>query len=274
MLIYIELFLEQYGLVFSNAGQSCGGVERIYVHEKVYDDFLALLKNKVENLQIDSKNSFNSDIGVITTSKQLETIKDHVNSALEQGAKIFAQSKALKNDELKNYYPATVLINVNHNMKVMKEETFGPVLAIMKVGNIDEAVSYANDSSLGLTGSVWSKNRKKARNIAKKIYAGAVTINDHLMSHGLSETPWGGFKESGIGRTHGEIGFDEMVQKQVVIDDILPFVKKNMWWHPYSKNVYDGLKGVINSLYAKSIKGKISGFCQMLKIFPRYFTKG
>jgi len=103
--------------------------------------------------------------------------------------------------------------------------------------------------NLGLTGSVWSSDRKKALAIARRIKAGAVTVNDHLMSHGLAETPWGGFKESGIGRTHGEIGFQGMSEPQVIVEDIMPFVKRNMWWHPHDISVYQGIKGLLEMLY-------------------------
>jgi hypothetical protein len=92
------------------------------------------------------------------------------------------------------------------------------------------------------------------------------------MSHGLAETPWGGLKQSGIGRTHGAIGFDEMTQPQVIVHDILPFVRQNMWWHPYSKEVFKGLSGGIKFLYGKSIPHRIKGLHSLLKIVPRYFS--
>ena len=142
----------------------------------------------------------------------------------------------------------------------------------MKFNTIREAIRLANDSNLGLSASVWSKNRKKAKHIACQIKVGAVTINDHLMSHGLAETPWGGFKESGIGRTHGEIGFSEMTQPQVIVDDLLSFAKKQLWWHPYSKDVYDGLKGIMELLYAKLLTNKLTGLIKVLKSIPRMFV--
>ncbi|MFA7229550.1 MAG: aldehyde dehydrogenase family protein, partial [Melioribacteraceae bacterium] len=109
--------------------------------------------------------------------------------------------------------------------------------------------------------------------IAKKIKAGVITINDHLMSHGLSETPWGGVKQSGLRRTHGELGFLEMVQPMTIVEDILPFVKKNLWWHPFSKELYDGLKGAMNMLYGKKIGFRVRGAVALLKVLPRIFRK-
>ena len=258
---------------FHNAGQSCGGVERIYVHEKIYDPFMNTLKDKIENLHVYCDNDFNSDMGCMTTGRQLETVRNHIEDALNKGANVFAQSKTPKNSQLKNFHPAVVLTNVNHDMIVMRDETFGPVVGVMKFNNYEEAIRLANDSYLGLTGSVWTKNQNRGEKIAKQIKAGVVTINDHLMSHGLAETPWGGFKESGIGRTHGEMGFYEMTQSLTIVKDTLPFVKKNLWWHPYSKNLYNGLKGLINLLYSKKLSLKLKGFWDLLKILPRIFRK-
>lgn len=258
---------------FQNAGQSCGGVERIYVHEKIYNNFMNILKDKIENLHVDYDTDFNSDMGCMTTVRQLETVRNHIEDALNKGANVYAQSKTPKNNKLKNFHPAVVLTNVNHDMTVMRDETFGPVVGIMKFNNYDEAIKLANDSYLGLTGSVWTKNQNRGEEIAKQIKAGVVTINDHLMSHGLAETPWGGFKESGIGRTHGEMGFDEMTQPLTIVKDILPFVKKNLWWHPFNKNLYNGLKGLMDLLYNKKLSKRIRGLGNLLKIVLRIFKR-
>ena len=153
-----------------------------------------------------------------TTDRQIATVNSHIHDALAKGAKIFAQSKS--NNNLKNIIPAIVLTDVNHSMTLMKDETFGPVVGVMKYHDYDEALKLANDSYLGLTGSVWTNNKTLGNLLARQIKAGTVTINDHLMSHGLAETPWGGFKESGIGRTHGKSGFDEMTNQMVIVEMI------------------------------------------------------
>ena len=181
----------------------------------------------MKNLRVGDNLDSNSDMGAMTTEKQFNTVKDHVNDALKKGARILVQTNISEDVKLHNLLPATVIIDVNHDMDVMRHETFGPVLAVMKVKDMDEAIELANDSYLGLTGSVWSKNHKKAIQLGRKIKAGAITINDHLMSHGLPETSWGGFKQSSIGRSHGRLGLEEMTQPQMIINDIMPFVKKN-----------------------------------------------
>ncbi|MDA3860471.1 MAG: aldehyde dehydrogenase family protein [Melioribacteraceae bacterium] len=255
----------------SNAGQSCGGVERIYIHQNIYTQFMNLLKIKVESLRIGTPSEFNTDVGVMTTEKQVNAVKLHLDDALKNGAILFAESKV--EDNSTNIFTPKVVTNVNHNMLMMKEETFGPLLGVMKVDNMNEAIDLANDSFLGLTGSVWSKNHKRAMQLASKIKAGTITINDHLMSHGLAETSWGGFKESGVGRTHGELGFMEMVQPQTIVNDILPGVKKNIWWHPYSKDLYEGLKSIIYLFYGNSFTQKTKNLLKPLPVIPRIFRK-
>ena len=259
---------------FQNCGQSCGGVERIYVHEKVYHPFLELLKERVEGLRVGYDESFNVDMGAMTTERQVAVVKHHLEDALAKGAVIHARSPQPEGEGAGNFLPAVVLTLVTHEMLVMREETFGPVVGVMKVRDMEEAVALANDSHLGLTGSVWSKNWRKAEGLARRIQAGVVTINDHLMSHGLAETPWGGFKQSGIGRTHGAIGFAEMTQPRVIVHDVLPFARRSMWWYPHSKGLYRGLIGALELLYGKTIPKRLKGLARLLTIVPRYFTRG
>jgi succinate-semialdehyde dehydrogenase/glutarate-semialdehyde dehydrogenase len=257
----------------SNAGQSCGAVERVYVHEDVYEAFLASLKKRIERLRVGLDTDFGVDMGCLTTDRQVRTVQDHVAEALTKGATIFAKSQAPSDERLRRFLPAMVLTNVTHGMRLMREETFGPVIAVMKVRDEDEAVALANDSLYGLTASVWSRNHRRARDLARRLRAGVVTVNDHMVSHGLPETPWGGFKESGIGRTHGREGFDEMTQPQAVVDDRLPFIKKNMWWHPYSASVYRGMRGILEALYGRGLGKRLRGTAALLKIVPRFFKR-
>lgn len=257
-----------------NAGQSCGGVERIYVDKKIYHEFLVILKQRVAGLRVGDGKYLTADIGAMTTRKQMMTVQKHIDDALAKGAKIFAQSECPRNCK-GNFMPCTVLTDVNHTMLVMKDETFGPVVGVMSFETIEEAIALANDSNLGLTCSVWSKNRKKAAQIGRKVMAGAVAINDHLMTHGLAETPWGGFKESGIGRTHGDIGFAEMTQPQVIVDDILstmPFVRRNFWWQPFEKIQYDGMKGLIDLFHGKGFWERFIGLNKLAHAFYRSFA--
>ncbi len=265
---------------FQNSGQSCGGIERVYVQKEIYKTYLETLKNNLEKLKIGAVVSGGSDqntepdIGGLTTEQQYRTVEEHVKDAIEHGATIYYQHKITP--ETKKYnliFPPTILTNVNHSMKVMIDETFGPVIGVMSFNDIEEAIVLANDSYLGLTASIWTKNRKLAQRLARKIQAGVITINDHLMSHGLAETPWGGIKQSGIGKTHGKMGFEEMLQHKVVVDDILHFAKKDLWWHPYNQKLYNGLEGAIYALYGKGILSKITGWTRVIGVFFRIFKK-
>ncbi len=256
---------------FTNSGQNCGAVERVYVHEQVYEPFCAMLKEKIADFKIGIGNDYRNDMGVMTTTSQVQIVKEHVTDALDKGAQILVQTDPPDSD-LKNALPVVVLTDVDHSMRIMREETFGPVLAVMKVADMDEAVRLANDSDLGLTGSVWSKDRDVAEKLARRLEVGAVLINDHLMSHGLAETPWGGFKNSGNGgRTHGQWGFEEMTKPQVIVHDYFPFARQSMWWHPYNKKIYDAFVALPGFLFGKSYKQRWAGLKALFKVLPRYY---
>lgn len=257
---------------FSNAGQSCAAVERIYIHADVYRPFLDKLAEKVRQLRIGPDSDYRVDVGAMTTASQMETVRRHIDDALQRGATLYAQADP-PGDGRGNFLPVVVLADVDHSMAVMKEETFGPVVAVMKVDDMETAVRLANDSDLGLTASVWSRNRRRAMGLARRLQAGVVTINDHLMSHGLPETPWGGFKLSGIGRTHGRIGFDEMTQPQCIVGDLLGGLPRNLWWHPYSPELYEGIRGLLTGLYGKGIGTRLAGVRATLKIARRILTR-
>lgn len=230
---------------YQNAGQSCGGVERIYVEESAYAPFVKLLAEKTSAMRHGVDINFDVDMGSMTTEDQLSTVKRHVNGAVKAGAEIVAQSyPAFRANGY--FHPATLMTGVNHDMELMREETFGPVLPVMKFRDADEAVALANDSSMALTASIWTRDIHFAQKLAHRITAGAVTINDHLYTHGMAETPWGGPKESGLGRTHGVLGLEEMTQPRLINWDILPWTKRNLWWYPFSREQYDAL---LSALY-------------------------
>jgi len=257
----------------SNAGQSCAGVERIFVESEVYDEFLSVLKSKMSELTQGVDIDSNVDIGSMTTEQQWKKVQDHLADAVQKGAKAYPEILKINKKGKGLFCPPVILEDVTEDMMVMNEEIFGPVLAVQKVESIEEAIAHANASTLGLTASVWTKNRRKGHEIASQLEVGSVMINDHLMSHGLAETPWGGWKESGIGRTHGYIGLEEMTQPRCVVDDILPFVQKNMWWHPHNKKVYEGLRGALEFLYSKKLGKKLSGGLRLVQVFFRTFQK-
>ncbi|MDR2743378.1 MAG: aldehyde dehydrogenase family protein [Treponema sp.] len=266
---------------FSNAGQSCGGTQRILVHKNVYAPFLDKLCALVRDLRPaetgdkveGQKSDFDCDLGRMTTLKQKKAVREQVAACLAGGAKIAAQSPggSLWDDDL--LAPALVLTEVTDKMPVMAGEVFGPVVAVIPYEDDDDALAIANASSYGLSGSVWSRSGSRAKRLAAGINAGAVMINDHLMSHGLAETPWGGFGDSGLGRTHGFQGFREMLKAQVVINDILPAVKRDLFWQPYSEKVYRGVRDIVAFLAGPGLGRRLQAVPGVLGIFFRYWKK-
>jgi succinate-semialdehyde dehydrogenase/glutarate-semialdehyde dehydrogenase len=239
---------------YQNAGQSCGGVERVYVHESVYQPFVDLLAKKTAAMRHGPDRAHDVDMGAMTTEEQLRTVERQVNAALAAGAKIVAQSKPVDPAAKGYFYPATLMTGVDHTMELMREETFGPVLPVMKFSSLEEAIRLANDSSMALTSSVWTRNQEQGREIAARLQSGVTTINDHLYTHGQSEAPWGGWKESGIGRTHSALGLDEMTQPKLVNWDIVPS-RRNIWWFPFDQETYGAMLAALRMNFPQSIGG-------------------
>lgn len=226
---------------YQNSGQSCGGVERIYVHESVYERFVELLAARTRSLRQGVPDAqCTVDIGAMTTAKQRRVVEKQVDDALAQGAKIVTQAR-LQPGLQGEFYPATLMTHVNHDMALMREETFGPVLPVMSFKTEDEAIALANDCTMALTASIWSRNTDRAKALARKVRGGVVAINDHLYTHGMSDLPWGGPGESGIGRTHGPEGLKEMTKPKVINWDFLR-ARNNLWWYPQDRQAYMVIK--------------------------------
>ena len=256
----------------SNAGQSCAGVERLYVSQGIYDRFRDRLLHQIDNLRIGPDTSFDVDVGAVTQEQQRQKVEQAVADAVAKGATVACRRAAVgKTGGM--FSPILVLEDVNDSMLVMTEEVFGPVLALERVLDEDEAVAKTNASAYGLSASVWSAHPRHARRVAERLEAGTVTINDHLMSHGMAETPWGGFKASGFGRSHGEIGFYEMTQPRVIISDRLHRMPRNMWWYPHNKAVYEGLKSALTFLYGRGLFTRAGALVRVMRLFMRSFTR-
>ncbi|MDI9418570.1 MAG: aldehyde dehydrogenase family protein [Bacillota bacterium] len=216
---------------FTNMGQVCMSVERLYVERSVHDQFVTLLVAEVEKLTQGSGSDH--DLGAMTWPGQVEIVKEHVNDALTRGAKLLTGLPPDKWDLSKGLFiPLMVLVDVTPEMKIMQEETFGPVLPVMPFEDIDEAVRLANDTSFGLNASVWSSDLKKARRIARELVSGNVVINDVIISVANPHLPFGGVKESGIGRYHGEVGLQTFCHQRAVVVS-RGRRKSELNWYPY-----------------------------------------
>ena len=194
------------GAVFysmNNSGQVCISVERVYVEEPIYDEFVSRVTEKVKKLRQGAPSGPGSvDVGAIIFPPQLETIDAHVRDAVTKGAKALVGGH-VRADSGGDFYEPTVLVDVDHTMETMREETFGPVLPIMKVADIDEAVRLANDSSYGLQASVWTKDTPRGEEIARRLEVGAVCVNAAQINYFALNLPMGGWKSSGLSTRHG-----------------------------------------------------------------------
>jgi succinate-semialdehyde dehydrogenase/glutarate-semialdehyde dehydrogenase len=218
---------------FCNSGQACASIERCYVHESIADKFVDLVVKETDLLKQDKASVEPIDIGAMTNERQLLIVENHVSDAVERGAKIRTGGHRLNLSQGWFHQP-TVVTGVDHSMKLMRDETFGPVLPIMTFKTEEEALQLANDSSYGLTASVFTKDIARGRRLAEQIDAGTVMINEVVYTHALAQTPWGGVKQSGYGRTHGRPGLLELVSAQHIHVNSVPGVA-DVWWFPYTK---------------------------------------
>ncbi len=191
---------------FFNAGQTCMGVERVYVVEAVYDEFIAHVVAETKALQMGHNNRRGSPyhLGSLTMPAQVGIVEAHIEEALAKGAQILVGGKRQG-----MFYEPTVIVNVDHSMHIMQDETFGPVLPIMKAKNEVEAIKLANDNQFGLGGSVWSEDIKRAERVAHRMEAASILINDTITQFAIPMLPFGGVKKSGNGHTHGKAGLME-----------------------------------------------------------------
>lgn len=217
---------------FANAGQACASVERCYVQESIAPKFIELVVRETESLKQGLGTEDGVDVGAMSNERQLQIVSDHVNDAKQRGARILTGGQRGANPE-GFFYEPTVLANVDHGMTIMRDETFGPVLPVMTFKTEDEAIELANDSVYGLTASVWTKDIARGRRIAERIEAGTVMVNEVVYTHGIAQTPWGGVKDSGYGRTHGRMGLLELVHPQHIHINRLSFLP-DLWWFRYS----------------------------------------
>jgi succinate-semialdehyde dehydrogenase/glutarate-semialdehyde dehydrogenase len=254
----------------SNAGQSCAGVERVYVQEGAWNGFRQRLVDQVSRLRVGPDKDFDVEVGSLTSQDQKKKVEGVLKDAVKKGAGIVAQSGMSTG----LFHPVTVLENADSSMTAMCEEVFGPIIALEKVRDESEAIARANDSIYGLSASVWSRNRRRARRVACQLRAGAVMLNDHLMSHGMAEIPWGGFGQSGIGRSHGALGFEEMTQPRAIVDDLMHRAPRNMWWYPHDRSVYEGLKAAMIALHGRGLFRRLGGLGRLTRTFMRSFRKG
>jgi acyl-CoA reductase-like NAD-dependent aldehyde dehydrogenase len=233
---------------FMNTGQTCASIERAYVERPVFDRILHRVVEITRSLRIGDPFDPHTDVGPMTTAEQRDEVHRQVCEALAGGARALVGGGLPDGPGL--FYPPTVLVDVRQDMSVMQEETFGPVLPVVPVDSIDEAIARANDSRFGLCASGWTRSRKTALRLQRELEAGVVLINESVVAFGESTASWGGVKESGIGRTHGPYGLLEMCNIKYVAADwgrdrAMP------WYYPYDADFGRFIAAAIPALYAR-----------------------
>jgi acyl-CoA reductase-like NAD-dependent aldehyde dehydrogenase len=248
---------------FANCGQSCSSVERCYVQESIAEQFIDEVVRETRRLHQTAGTDKTADVGSMSSERQLRVVERHVGQALDHGAVALTGGERLR-DVPGPFYPPTVLTNVNHEMDVMREETFGPVLPIMTFKTEDEAVRLANDSQFGLTASVWTSSIPRGQRLAARVDAGTVMINEVLYTHGRAQAPWGGMTQSGLGRTHGRAGLLELVNAQHIHVNRLPFLP-DLWWFNYTEEAGRLFRGFARRFASGSILQSIPLLPQMIR---------
>ena len=250
---------------FINAGQTCASVERVYVHESVAAKFINKVVEKTSKLRVGNGLESDTDMGPLITDRRIKTVEQHLDDARKKGAEINFGGERIS--ELQgNFFQPTVITGVDHTMDCMMEETFGPTLPIMPFADIEQAVELANDSKFGLTASVWSADPTKARRVARKIQTGTVVINNCLITYGFAQCPWGGVKDSGLGRTHSVHGLHEFTSiKNITTHNSL--IREDLWWYPYSQGKYNGMKAALKTMFCDSVTCRGGGLLDVLKSF-------
>jgi succinate-semialdehyde dehydrogenase/glutarate-semialdehyde dehydrogenase len=229
---------------FTNAGQCCASIERVYVHKSIAEKFTALVAEKTRRLKIGNGLDPKTDVGPMTTLKQLQVVEAQVEEARRKGAKILTGGKVI---EPGYFYEPTVITDVDHTFACVNEETFGPLMPIMTFDDDRQAIQLANYSDYGLNAYIWSRNTRAARKMALELQAGTVVINDCVYTHAIPQTPWGGVKHSGLGRTHSAWGFYELTNLHHTHVNPITFIK-DFWWYPYGEKLTALLKSLSRSL--------------------------
>lgn len=234
----------------ANSGQICASVERVYVVAEVHDELVARIVAIATSLRQGDASAPGADfdIGAMAWDRQVDHVAAMVDAAVHAGAAVACGGKR---GTTGLFYAPTVLTGVRQDMDVIAKEIFGPVIPVIAVRDEEEAIRLANDSNLGLLAYVFSADKVRARRIAERLQAGTVMINDVLSTYACPETPWGGVKMSGIGRTHSVAGLRDLCQTRHVNYERLGLGKREIWWYPYKQQTYTFLLRAARLLFGK-----------------------
>ncbi|MBA2539816.1 MAG: aldehyde dehydrogenase family protein [Deltaproteobacteria bacterium] len=242
----------------TNAGQACISVERVYVADAVHDKFVDKV---IENVRALKTGGDDGHLGAMTSPAQVAIVKNHLEDAVAKGAKVHTGgAEAISG----SYIQPTVLTNVTHQMKVMSDETFGPVIPIQRVASLDEAVKLANDTTFGLGSSVFAGKSEVAREIGARIRAGMTSVNSVMGFAGIPSLPFGGVGDSGFGRIHGDEGIREFTRIKSTAEQVVS-IPMNMMSFRQPKDMTKRLKGMIKQLYGDGVVAKAGDLFRKLR---------
>ena len=232
---------------FANAGQTCSGIERVYVVEEIADQLIEGVRRKAASLAVGDPQSWDIEVGPMVSEEQYELVNELVDDAISNGAERLCGGPRQVGGSPGSYIAPTVLAGVTHEMRIMREEIFGPVLPIVVVASEEEAIELANDSDFGLGASVWTRDRRKGERMARRIESGMVWINDHSYTHAAMQCAWGGRKDSGLGRSHSQFGLLECVDVKNVSWNSPR--NRDFWWQPYDETLGEAIRASAGLLY-------------------------
>jgi acyl-CoA reductase-like NAD-dependent aldehyde dehydrogenase len=247
---------------FSNAGQTCVAPKRIYVEAPAYDAFIGALAAAVSTLRVGAGSAAETDIGPMIRAEAVAALESQRDDAVARGATVVATAAA--NGGAGSFFAPTVLANVPADARVMREETFGPLLPVVRVKDADEAIALANASEFGLSASIWTADTARAARLAGRIEAGTVVINDSVVIAGMADVPHGGVKQSGIGRTHGKAGLEECVRTKATVIDRFPSWRQ-AWWFGYSAAHEEGIDAYVRVAHSRSVVERLLALPKFLK---------
>ena len=231
---------------FANSGQVCISVERVFAHKDVYDALVERVKQLTLALRQGNPDTDDVDVGAITFAPQMDIADRHIEDAVAHGATVVTGG-ARKDG---HFYAPTVLAGCTEEMTVMRAEIFGPIVPIARVESEDEAIVRANDSHLGLNAYVFTRDRKRGEQLALRLEAGSVLVNDVLTNHATPEAPFGGVKESGFGRVHGDDALRDMAEKRHVMTERIAAPAHDPFWYPYDPKRFKLLRKGLDTLFA------------------------
>ncbi|MHB1312892.1 MAG: aldehyde dehydrogenase family protein [Gemmatimonadaceae bacterium] len=247
---------------FSNAGQTCVAAKRVFVEASVFEPFLTELNNAVRMLNVGPGTADRTDVGPMIRPEQRALIAAQFADAVARGAQVALRLDAPEGD---CYFPPTILTDVPADSRPMTEETFGPLLPVTKVADVEEAIARANDTTQGLSASVWTGDVVRGVAVAHRLQAGSVVINDACSSAGIADVPHGGFKASGLGKVHGDLGLQECVRTKAVMVDWFQSWRQP-WWFGYSRAYRENIDAFLVAAHSASLWARIRALPGVLRL--------